>query len=506
MTHLSTNISTIKINTHEQLLALISNYLKKPLDSPNEIYNCMVVDLPAGFGKTYTLNKLFSDKLIGLRSVVACPTAMATYLYKGVENSHISKISTLHSLFKQIPNLNSLNDSWSNFSNLKIEQSCIFVDEFSMISERNFLAIIMYCCAHKKHLVMLGDSCQMVPINGKLIDFSTAVITNCSISLVQYVYSTNNQLLPRFDKLTFKLVINLRRCIQEDNPNKKYVFSPKAFELWSRFVKKMTIFKTIQDKYIIDALVHKSVCIPVGYLNRLSLTIQNKYYARLNIDTSKCTRVPVLCSNSKDVVENLNFEKHFKSLYYEQMTICVGSIIICKKNSQPNFYNGQLAVVDSIENGTIGQNKMFISDAKQLPIVNCTLLHEPFSKIVLEYECETVCNTCVNSIPTNSNTTKTVIWKLWWRTYYATTLYNLQGSTINSIEKLVARGDDCFKASSLSHLRTIYMICSRVKKLDQLVVDLSFCHFFFKAIFKKSNTHKVYLEFQKFEKELNLTK
>lgn len=283
-------------------------------------------NLPAGFGKTFVINKLLTcfSKHSKFDGAVAAPTALGASLY---ENGY-----TIHRLL-------SINHAWE-FSNghfvlsfFKKNHYLIF-DEFSMVPD--FFINRLLTHLNKLHtdfyFMMCGDSSQMTPVkSGKIIDTDDLCNLNNSNFCVLTYTCQENIVLYRFknclylNEFVHKLKIYIDTIKKRiTNRQKVYNVNDGAFYmLWINYLKKIQYCDfPIDLQYIIDNMVeiqksNNNVLIenPIFWTNNKNVDKpfgQKSFCDIEKVYANKLTRVPVCVAYENkisSIIQNSLFEK-----------------------------------------------------------------------------------------------------------------------------------------------------------------------------------------------------
>jgi len=483
--------------------------------------NILYFDMPAGFGKTFALNKFV--KMLS-ESVISCticlPTVQAATLYTN------AKARTMHSVFK-IPidfmDMRSeeyklrMRESILNISG-KLSDSVYIFDEFSMISGSILEAAVNAISSLDKFSIIIGDSCQFNPVCDKPIN--TSAISHVRTIKIEAKPDTHLARFKTCSELAI-FVLNIRKLIsmKKNSTHKlpRITPTPSALTFW---LNQFKLFNIKLDQIKVEDVVadtirvqqHNSLCASThdynGFIHPQNLiTYTNKSAEKINTVVWSILGARFISENLTKAaysVQDSNipcfyFQKSMLTKYYDIIikylrsyrNIAVGtnkfihgSFLKCKKNdSKQGCYNGATGILLSIESNyegivqteTIKDDDSFylvgILDDDVLETFELNMQYYDFeSRSAKKYRsvCEDFCEQCgLKSCKHKCGRVKFLAF--YWYHIFSTTLHCLQGSTIS--EPIILITDDVLK---MNILQSVYIILSRCKSPSQITVDINF--------------------------------
>ena len=539
------NTSANVITTNfEMFFSLIFFYYIFQTTRSTHVINVLFFDMPPGFGKTHVLN-MFSKILTNSNNpcVICTPTAQSCSLYTNVV------ACTLHSKFRIPFNKYETKDTFNikycaainNIARLIVNDVYIF-DEFSMISAEILTSLIKAVALKNKFCIIIGDSCQLKPVCGKLINLDTPCEFNKHI--LRFCAAETPQLVRFARDVNFsKFILHVRKLIQARslvdirNPH-TFRRTPTLETL--RFWIDQFCTLTVHDSEISADQIVKSfintynqniVHIKLGRLNQLKspttvisyknsytqqifkhiqLELGDDFFMQNRVESQSVlnlTTIPCFYTHSGSVVKNYDFVKKFikSNNFYSQLNppFTVGSFIKCKKNDKKQgCYNGKTGILISLKfnQQPCGVSCESIADAADRYIFGkcCTdnipiLLMEYYDldpKAVKSYKSvvESYCSSC-GSKDCSHDSARVEFSCFHWYPLYISTLHSLQGSTI--YEPIYLITDQVLK---LNVVQSIYIILSRCNTAKQINIDKNFIT---RALHKIHNYPTSYVMFLK---------
>lgn len=361
----------------------------------------LIFDLLPGVGKTLQVHNLVTylnskNKVHSLVRVVA-PTARATLLYQEED----VKATTLHSLFKINPNegrsWTQLKELFDAFFAKNKYVEVLVVDEFSMVGCQLIYFMVDYFLSSGKFLVLLGDSCQLRPVNQKAfnpISFSknskhsqNMILFSCGPEIILYRFVEDiRQKITRF-LFYLRQLIMAEKNKKENKSNKSNktsqtnekstaknskrivrTITADALEMWLECFSLFDIVEhPLNDEFILKDLERvqrdtntkilecrfdevMDMPVVIGFQNDYSIKIQKNIFKNVeNFDEKDSiegvfnvyidyedylSKADQLCKTFKD--------KNLPSIFFNN-DICLrkGTYMVCRRNNKrQNVFNG----------------------------------------------------------------------------------------------------------------------------------------------------------------------
>lgn len=193
--------------------------------------------------------------------------------------------------------------------------------------------------------------------------------------------------------------------------------------------------------------------------------------------------------------------------------IKIGSVIICKKNLNEKIINGTCGIllglkinsnlnikkeivkinISSINfkknKDTFKTYRIYLYDDDELPEDFCFWEFYDFklkkSYLIPPHFCTSICSSCFD-YSCKHRTEKINLCGFFFQTFFSSTLYNLQGVTINNESKIIFDNDMLLPKNN--KLRPLYVLLSRIENYNNLECDIFFIKDCLKILF--DNNHK----------------
>ena len=482
----------------------------------------LVFNMPPGFGKTRAIKDLC--RLYGETQVaISAPTAVAAHLY----DEAVAK--TYHSRYWDVVYCKSRGSVWEHPEKVHV------IDECYMCSRGHINEILARLRNSKKTTILVGDSAQLPPVlASSFLPDDQSIVFECDWDRV---------LLPRFltesAKLSFcdrvtefgRLILCLKRLIDQPEvyyPNEQY--SVECFkELFYR------IFCVEQTENCSDVLAfvsNQQTALCAAYNDSTCLKNGEKVTTRLASYTNELNQemVPRIC-------ENVRFDRGWLECIKDEwgkpvdapacIVVCEDDFLnpeysatltgLCKYTSTttlkavPTFFSGMCILNKHNRRDAYNGEKFWVDELAcsettlRTIMVDKTACHVStykkglsFSGYIsvnkdehrtLEYIKYTYCLRCGRSKTREQSCVEMCraaidYYELVITPAYVQTIYGLQGCTIEKNVRLRLFSKLVFKRDKL---RTLYVLLSRVKLPNQIVVDDEFIHAAIAVILGKKN-------------------